>query len=200
MINFTWIEKNIKGALYVGEGVFLFQLAKRCEGRGVIVEIGSLLGKSTAYLALGSKANSNAKVFAIDTFNGGNSKPKSELVKNIFAKGDFFEDFLKNMEKANMTDIVVPIRMRSEDAIDEIDEPIELLFINGAHDYKNVEKDFLTYFPKVIERGTIAFHDMKRTGVREFIHDKILTHDKLYTEASFRSILVCRRLRYGRIS
>ena len=212
MVNLAWIEENIKGALYPNEGTLLFKLARRCEGQGVIVEIGSLLGKSTAFLALGSKAHSNAKVFAIDTFDGGDSKPRSKFVKDIIKKGEFFEEFKKNMEKAGMNDIVVPINMESAKAIYEIDEPIEFLFINGAHTYELVKQDFLTYFPQVIDRGTIALHDREREGVKKFIDEDIKTkHDiiyhtynlkdgKLLSEGHYKSIQIFRRVDYGRVS
>ena len=47
---------DVPGWLTDEEGEALYDLAKRCEGRGVIVEIGSWKGKSTICLGIGSRA------------------------------------------------------------------------------------------------------------------------------------------------
>jgi len=95
----------------------LYDIAKNCVGKGVIVEIGSLLGKSTAYLGLGSKAGVGVKIYAIDPFDGGDSAPKSKGIKGIIAKGNFLIKFQANIERAALSDIIVPIAKRSKDAM-----------------------------------------------------------------------------------
>ncbi len=49
------LVKDIEGFLTDKDGALLFDLAKRVSGRGVILEIGSWKGKSTIWLAKGSK-------------------------------------------------------------------------------------------------------------------------------------------------
>lgn len=188
-----WIDSNIIGALHGGEGGLLYDLAKNCKGNGVIVEIGSLMGKSTAFLAFGSKAGQSVKVYAIDPFDGGNSKPLSQYVKNIIKKGNYFPKFSENMRKARILDIVIPIPKRSREAINDIKEPVELLFIDGAHGYEFVKEDFLNYFPKVITGGTIAFHDINREGVKRVIDEYVLSNCGIEQIKTFRSILYCKR-------
>ncbi len=56
----------IKGWLKDKEGQLLYDLAKNCTGKGVIVEIGSWKGKSTTWLAHGSKEGNKVRVYAID--------------------------------------------------------------------------------------------------------------------------------------
>ncbi len=46
--------RDIEGWLTEKEGIFLYKMANKCTGRGVIVEIGSWKGKSTIWLSLGS--------------------------------------------------------------------------------------------------------------------------------------------------
>jgi len=75
-----FVDKNLKeiaqqtaaveGWLARAEGKLLYRLAKRCTGRGVIVEIGSWKGKSTIWLASGSRAASRSKVHSIDPHTG----------------------------------------------------------------------------------------------------------------------------------
>jgi predicted O-methyltransferase YrrM len=133
---------ELPGWLTAEEGETLYRLAKACTGRGVIVEIGSWRGKSTTCLGLGSKAGNQVPVFAVD--------PHSEHT---------FGDFSRNMEDAGLTDLVTPVPGRSQELAEGFDEPIELLFIDGAHQYELVNEDFDRWVPKVVEGGVVAMHD-----------------------------------------
>jgi MMP 1-O-methyltransferase len=133
---------ELPGWLTAEEGETLYRLAKACTGRGVIVEIGSWRGKSTTCLGLGSKAGNGVPVFAVD--------PHSEHT---------FGDFSRNMEEAGLTDLVTPVPGRSQELAEGFDEPIELLFIDGAHQYELVNQDFDRWVPKVVEGGVVAMHD-----------------------------------------
>jgi len=148
------ISKNIPGWLSDAQGEFLYNTAKKCIGKGVIVEIGSWEGKSTVWLAKGSKAGSNAKIYAVDPHTGSSEHKKRYGVVWTF------EEFKKNIKRANVEDIVVPIVKTSEDAARDWDEkPIELLWIDGSHEYEMVKLDFDLWFPYLIEEGIIAVHD-----------------------------------------
>src|ERR1700761_7895342 len=61
---------NIDGYLKGKEGYALMLLAMGGPGRGAIVEIGSFKGRSTCFLALGTKLAGREKVIAIDHFRG----------------------------------------------------------------------------------------------------------------------------------
>lgn len=188
----SWIDQNIKGGISGREGALLYDLAKNCRGKGVIVEIGSLLGKSTAYLGFGSKAGRNVKVYAIDPFDGGDLRPHSAFIKNLIKQGSFSNKFKANMRKARLLDLVVPIPKRSVDAVNDVKEPVELLFIDGAHDYEFVKLDVLNYFPKIVKGGTIAFHDKHWPGVKKAIQQLILAPKKVD------NIKTCKSILYGR--
>lgn len=133
---------ELPGWLTAEEGETLYRLARACTGRGVIVEIGSWRGKSTTCLGLGSKAGNRVPVFAVD--------PHSEHT---------FGDFSRNMEEAGLTDLVTPVPGRSQELAEGFDQPIELLFIDGAHQYELVNEDFDRWVPKVVEGGVVAMHD-----------------------------------------
>jgi len=145
---------KVEGWLTDAQGEFLYNAAKNCQGRGVIVEIGSWKGKSTIWLAKGSKAGSNVKIYAIDPHTGssGHKKKRGEVWT--------FEEFKQNIKRANVEDIVVPVVKTSEDAERDWDgKPIELLWIDGEHEYEMVKLDFDLWSPYLVEGGTIAFHD-----------------------------------------
>ncbi|MBW8005269.1 MAG: class I SAM-dependent methyltransferase, partial [candidate division NC10 bacterium] len=144
---------EVHGWLTHSEGQLLFRLAKACTGRGVIVEIGSWKGKSTIWLAKGSRSGNKVKIHAIDPHTGSPEEAKS------YGKVLTFEEFTANVKNAGVDDTVIPIIKTSSEAAQEFREPIELIFIDGDHQYDMVKLDFELWFPKVIDGGIMAFHD-----------------------------------------
>ena len=144
---------TVEGWLSNNEGQLLYSLAKSCTGKGVVVEIGSWKGKSTICLAKGSNRGNNVKVYAIDPHYG------SPEHKNKLGKVSTFEEFERNVSNAKISDLVIPVLKTSEEAAKNFDKPVEILFIDGNHDYEFVKLDFNLWFPKVMEGGIIAFHD-----------------------------------------
>ena len=138
---------DIPGWLTDEEGEALFELARSCRGDGVIVEIGSWKGKSTVCLGLGSQAGNKLPIYAVD--------PHADYR---------FGDFKDNIERAGISELVRPIASLSQPAADGFDEPIELLFVDGSHEYDLVLEDFEKWIPKVVEGGWVAFHDTTWTA------------------------------------
>jgi MMP 1-O-methyltransferase len=148
---------DVPGWLTDEEGEALYELAKRCSGRGAIVEIGSWKGKSTICLGLGSKAGSSVRVYAID--------PHADYR---------FGDFKANVERAEIAELVTPIPSLSQAAANDFHEPIELLFVDGSHDEALVREDFDKWVPKVVDGGWVAFHDTTWTsGPRRVVGESI---------------------------
>jgi MMP 1-O-methyltransferase len=148
---------DIPGWLTDEEGEALYELAKRCSGRGVIVEIGSWKGKSTICLGLGSRAGAGVRIFAID--------PHADYR---------FGDFKANVDRAGITDLVTPMASLSQAAADDFEEPVELLFVDGSHEYDLVLEDFEKWVPKVVDGGWVAFHDTTWTaGPRKVVGQAI---------------------------
>lgn len=160
------IARGLDGWLSDAEGKLLFDLARRCTGKGVIVEVGSWKGKSTIWLSKGSKQGSHVRVYAIDPHTG-SSEHKVMFKKRV----DTFDEFKSNIKNAQVDDIVNPIVASSQEAAKTFDKSIELIFIDGAHEYEFVALDFHVWFPKVISGGIMAFHDtIGFKGPREFVN------------------------------
>ncbi len=134
------------------EHEFLYATAKSAPKSGVIVEIGSWKGKSTIFIAEGSKSGNRNQIYAVDPFTGSSEHQGNGKVWT-------FDEFKNNMKKAGHSDIVTSVIAKSEDAVKGWNKPISFLFIDGAHEYEEVEKDFLLWSPHVVPGGTIAFHD-----------------------------------------
>lgn len=182
------ITDNVDGWLQPAEGTFLYEVARNCKGRGVIVEIGSWKGKSTIWLAKGSKAGNNTKVYAIDPHIG--SSENIEKLGIVWT----YPEFRHNIENAEVEDIVISIPKTSEDAAREWDgKPIELLWIDGAHEYEMVKLDFDLWSPYLVEGGIIAFHDT--TG---WEGPRRLVKEELYTSPNYTDVRFINSLTYAR--
>jgi predicted O-methyltransferase YrrM len=170
------------------EGKLLYNLAKQCTGRGVIVEIGSWKGKSTIWLAKGSKAGNNVKIYAIDPHSG--SPEHKEWYGNIRT----FEEFKSNIKTAEVDDIVIPIVKSSFEVASNFHEPVELIFIDGAHEFEAVNQDFELWFPKVVDHGLIAFHD---SVGNIWIGPEKVVENSLYKSRSFKKVGFKGTISYG---
>jgi MMP 1-O-methyltransferase len=148
---------DVPGWLTDEEGEALYDLARRCTGCGVIVEIGSWKGKSTICLGVGSRAGSGVPIFAID--------PHADYR---------FGDFKANIERAGVSDLVTPIASLSQAAADGFEKPIELLFVDGSPEEHLVREDFEKWVPKVADGGWVAFHDTTWTaGPRRVVGERV---------------------------
>src|SRR5947209_3332316 len=123
---------NVEGWLNHTEGAVLYHLASRCKGQGVIVEIGSWKGRSTILLGHGSKAGAQVKIHAVDPHTG--SPQHREAMGEVWT----FDEFTRNIKEAGMDSLVVPHVDFSEAAARSFTQPIELIFIDGLHEYEDV--------------------------------------------------------------
>lgn len=192
---------RIEGWLTDGEGRFLYNTAKTVKkGGGVIVEIGSWKGKSAVWLGSGSKAGSRAKVYAIDPHKAQfQTRRYSGSSEEFYADGQHNEkakrgavsrslyEFKKNIKTAGVADIVIPIVKTSEEARKNWKKgggKIAFLWIDGAHDYESVEKDFLLWSQRLVDGGTISFHDTMTEGPRRVV-EKYVFNSSQFKNAGF---------------
>ena len=147
------INKRIEGWLAPAEAAFLYMAAQNCTGKGVILEIGSWKGKSTIFLAKGSKAGSNVKIFTVDPHTG--ASEHKAIDPDVWT----YPEFKSNIQIMDVDDVVVPLVMTSEEAEKDWNMPVERLFIDGAHEYELVELDFKLWYPHVVKVGMILMHD-----------------------------------------
>jgi MMP 1-O-methyltransferase len=159
---------DVPGWLTDEEGEALYELARACTGKGVIVEIGSWKGKSTVCLGLGSQAGASVPVYAVDLH------------------ADYrFGDFKNNVERAGIQELVHPVAALSQAAAADFDEPIELLFVDGSHEYDLVLEDFEKWVPKVVDGGWVAFHDTTWTAGPRKVVGHAIYRSRRFKDARF---------------
>jgi len=149
--------KKIKGWVHAADGYLLYRLARDADGTGAIVEIGSWMGLSTAWLAAGSKAAGREPVHAVDVFDGGAMLQDQAVVKD---EGTTYHHFVEHLEAEGLFDHVRPVVAESAAAARAwAGGAIRLLFIDGDHRYESVKQDFELWSPHVAIGGYVVFDD-----------------------------------------
>lgn len=139
-------------------GTTLYLMARFGPGQGHVVEIGSGFGRSTCFLAAGSKAANRGAVWTVDPHTGDPWYLKQQGLKSI----NSCSIFTKNIRKLGFQDWVRPLVMTSEEASQkwaEKGKPIRLLFIDGLHTYEAVRLDIKCWLPFVVSGGLVVFDD-----------------------------------------
>jgi predicted O-methyltransferase YrrM len=144
------ITADVEGWLGPREGALLYRLASEADPSGCIVEIGSWQGKSTIWLAAGSRAGRGARVVAIDPHTG----------TYLRADGETTEPALRhNLDRAGVSDQVDVVVATSEAAAAGWTRPVSLLWIDGDHEYESVRRDLELWEPHLLPSATVALHD-----------------------------------------
>jgi predicted O-methyltransferase YrrM len=156
---------QIKGFLAEDEAQALYQHALRASAKGAVLEIGSYCGKSTIYLGLACRAN-NATVFALDHHRGSEEHQLGEFFHDpaLYDAGegvmDSFKEFRRNIRRAGLDDIVVPVVAGSEAAARHWRTPLAMLFIDGGHSLEAALTDYRCWTAHLIRGGILAIHDV----------------------------------------
>jgi predicted O-methyltransferase YrrM len=159
---------TVEGWLSPVEAKLLYERAKQCTGRGVVVEIGSWKGKSTICLARGSIEGNRVKIHAIDPHTG--STEHHETLGKVWT----FDEFMANIKRAGVDHMITPHVDFSDNVAKTFDEPVEFIFIDGLHEYEGVKTDFDSWQSKVVDGGHIAFHDSTCwDGVKQVVEEDV---------------------------
>jgi Methyltransferase domain len=127
--------------------------ARAAEARGTVVEIGSFRGRSTIVLASAADA-----VVAIDPHAGGDRGPQ-EIAADATRGEEDHAAFLANVARAGVGEQVRHLRLPSADAHADVDGPVALLYVDGAHRYRPARADLAGWGGRVAPGGAMLVHD-----------------------------------------
>ena len=133
-------------------------IARTLPDGATMVEVGVWKGQSVIHLAQRMQdMGKRCMIHAIDTFQGDDDTGReSTLVQ-----------FTENIERAGVGGIVYPMADESILAATRFEAgELDVVFIDGAHDYDSVLADLKAWAPKVKEGGIIAGHDIDAPGVQ----------------------------------
>lgn len=134
----------------------LWDRAKALGPTGRIVEIGSFRGRSAIVLA--KAAAPGVEVIAIDPHIGSDRGPQ-EFKEDVALGESDHDTFHANLAAAGVDDRIRHVRMLSSDADGEVADPIEMLYIDGAHRYGPARDDIRDWGARVEEGGSLLIHD-----------------------------------------
>lgn len=160
---------SIPGYLTVNEAKALYDAARNLPSRKpVVVEIGSHLGKSSFVLAKALQRTKRpaGRLYCIDPFDasGDTSAVADYEARRKAIQQPLLVQFKSNMKKGAVEQTVTPIVGLSHEVAMSFSEPsIDMLFIDGNHDYPAVKRDFLDWVPKLTVGGVLALHDVFAT-------------------------------------
>ena len=177
----------LPGMLTAAEVDCLVKLGQFNQTDGVIVEIGSWKGKSTAALALGAAKAHNEFVYAVDPHT-------------ILPEEGYFEDtaaeFLANIKQVGVQSGVVPMMMTSEQAARDWHKPIRLLWIDGDHRYEWTKLDFSLWETHLNEGGILAMHDtIRKQGPKRVLWEYVFRSGRFQEIAIVDNITAVRKVR-----
>jgi MMP 1-O-methyltransferase len=155
--------ESIDGWLLLIEAVTLYDMASKIQSSNpVICEIGVWKGKSS-YIFASVIKETGGTLYSIDPFNGdGDTQSIDTYQQEISKLGiSLLDNFKKTMANYKLLEFIKIISKTSEKAFNEfLEQKIDLLFIDGNHDYESVKKDYDLWSPLVPNGGVIILHDV----------------------------------------
>jgi hypothetical protein len=148
--------RDVDGWLSDAQAHRLWDAAHRVPSTGTIVEIGSFRGRSTIVLAMASR--DDVAVVAIDPHGGGDRGPNQIAPDQARGESDNVA-FRGNLDRAGVAQRVRHVRELSSRALRYVDQPIDLLYIDGAHRYPPARDDIASWGARVPDGGTLVIHD-----------------------------------------
>lgn len=166
--------KDTPGYLSENEARFLMLAAACTPVPGTIVEIGSFKGRSTVALASVAKHYGLGRVHAVDPHTAPSSTDPS-----LHGQATSFDDFMANVTRAGVADVVSPHRMYSRDFAPTFAEPIRLLWIDGDHTEEGARADLEMFRRRLVPGAIVAMHDVLGTwyGSLKVFCDDVLASD-----------------------
>lgn len=147
---------GVEGWLTEGQARLLFDTAAAVPVDGTIVEIGSFRGRSTIALAMG--AHPSVRIVAIDP-HAGNDRGPQEIDGFAAEAEDDHQIFLANLDAAGVRERVQVVRRFSGEAHDDVEGPVDLLWVDGAHRARPAHEDMRRWGDRVRPGGRMLVHD-----------------------------------------
>lgn len=180
------LVSDVEGWMSRDQAERLFGAAAATRPGDQIVEIGSFRGRSTIVLA--SAAPEGVAVVAIDP-HAGNDRGPQEIDGYIAEAATDHEVFNRNLARAGVAHRVRHVRAFSNEAHQQVEGAVAVLYIDGAHRYGPALADIRHWGARVKPGGTLLIHDsFSSVGVTLAILHDLLCGSRLRYVGRSRSL------------
>lgn len=167
-------------------------LSKYAMGANIAVEIGVYEGVNTVLIS--SVLSDKGVLYGIDPFFKGSI-------------GICYHERIarQSIRKKNLSHKVKMINKLSYDAVNDVPDFIDFIFIDGDHSYEGLKKDWEGWHPKIKQGGIIALHDTEipsydldvgKLGSYKFFNDIIKEDVRFKQVAIVDSLNILEKLRH----
>lgn len=170
--------------LTLQERLRLMELALNLEDGFTVVEIGSYLGASTAFLAFAALRKSGT-VHAVD--------PWMNNAMGAEGERDTRGEFARNT--APFAHYIVAHQGFSSDIAAQGPIPCDMLFIDGDHSYDAVAADLRLWLPSLKPGGILSMHDIDHPPVKKAFEDVVVAAKLVSNVDLTDRLLTCRPAR-----
>ena len=164
--------KKIDGFFNDHDFIFLRKMLEKFSGPAHFVEIGSYKGLSSSYMAVEIVNSGKSITFdCVDTWQGSEEHQQGQSFEDLdVVNNQLYEVFIQNMKPVE--GYYNAKRMSSVEAAETyLDNSLDFVFIDAAHDYDNVKQDIISWLPKVKKDGIISGHDYPHLPVRQAVNE-----------------------------
>lgn len=180
--------EDIEGWLLLEESAELFLLASGISSsRPVICEIGVWKGKSSYILATAIK-NRGGALYSVDPFDGdGDSASRDSYRKEMETMPiSLLQNFQETLRRYDLSEMVRILPYLSSEARKKFDETaIDMLFIDGNHDYVSVREDYTLWSDLLVPGGVLVLHDV---GAKHVDGPKRVMKEHVSTNPAWRDV------------
>jgi predicted O-methyltransferase YrrM len=142
---------------------------------GCVVELGSWLGASAIYM--GQLLPKSAELYCVDHWKGSIEHQSGEWAKML---PTLYEQFLSNVIHASLTHIIIPVRMDTIKASQELQITPQLIYVDASHDELSVFNDICAWYPKLAKGGIMCGDDIDAECVKRGVIKAAKFLDKKY--------------------
>src|SRR4051812_2899706 len=147
---------DVEGWLTEAQARRLWDAAQRVPAGGLVVEIGSFRARSAIVMA--QALATGARLVAIDPHAGGDRGPQEIEAEAARGEADNAA-FNSNLRAAGVAERVEHVRAMSSDAHGAVSDPIDVLYVDGAHRFAPARDDIVRWGDRVRDGGTMLVHD-----------------------------------------
>lgn len=168
---------QLEGWMSETHAEFFKEIISNISDNSTWVEIGSFKGKSISFVTVEAlRQDKKISFYAVDTWLGSEEHQQNGVAEDIdVVNKSLFEKFKSNTN--SIKNLFISIRKASVDASKDFENnSIDVLYIDGAHDYQSVLDDICCWFPKLKKKSLLILDDINRPGVSTavsfFLQDK----------------------------